>query len=159
MENGKPRFRVIWGANRTRSTDDGIIYFPYEKNRWHLEKLLKGEYEHSYKFAQCPHSRGRWCNVCFKTGGEFLPLTLAVVETAIRLILKAENLQNAALQKAALVEREQKKIAEHNEEIAAVIADARPREVRRSFDPKLRITAPFGRGKTKQISGRKYGVN
>jgi|SRR5690348_16253974 len=162
MENGQPRFRVIWGADRIRFTDEGVIYRPYQVNRWHVEKLYKGEYEHSYTLAHCTHMKNfRWCNDCFKSGGEFLPLTLAVVEMVIRLVLKAERLQSAALQKAALVEREEKKKKAADAEIKGVFAEAFPREVKRSFDPAMERTAEqaFGRGKLKQISRRNDGTN
>lgn len=162
MENGQPRFRVIWGGDRIRFTEEGVIYHPYQVNRWHVEKLHQGEYEHSYTLARCSHMENfRWCNGCFKSGGEFLPLTLAVVEMAIRLVLKAEGLQSAALQKAALIEREEKKKKAADAAMKGVFAEAFPREVKRSFEPVMERTAEqvFGRGKLKQISGRKHGIN
>lgn len=157
MKDGKPQFRVVWGADRFILSSDNVLINPYQKNRWHVEKLYQGEYEHCYTLAECPHRNLRdqkWCKQCFASGGEFLQLELGIVERVIRLIMISETLQNKALQQSALMEREHKKLEENAEKVYDAVLEAAPLTVPRSYEPNLTLTADeaLGRSKFKQIN-------
>lgn len=140
---GKPRFRVIWGANRLIANDEGLLIHPYQQNRWHLEKLLNGEYEHCWVLSHCPHSKGAWCQSCFKSGGEFIGIHegYRIVEQAIRLIQMSAEFQNKTLQRAALMEREEEKQRASGERMFDLVKDALPKTIKRSASPNLTLTA------------------
>ena len=137
--DGKPLFRLVWGGNHISL--DGEI--PYTLNRWHLEKYHQGKYEHVYGFGQCTHMRPgqtQWCKKCFLSGGEYLDISThyIIVERAMKLLLMCEGLQNSALQKNALMEREKKQAEETSENIVSRLAEKEPRSVKRSKSVNLK---------------------
>lgn len=154
MESGQPRFRVIWGGNRWTVAPDGItLVRPYRVDMWHLEKFHEGEYEHCYRLGECPSPGHRksekdpWCRKCFLDGG--VPIdaghSLALIETAIRLLLRTEELQRttrfAFQQREALFTREATKSDLKDVRIREATEDAAPRTVKRSFETPLRLSA------------------
>lgn len=168
-EGGKPRFRVVWGGSRWALGADGLsLIRPYRVDMWHIEKLKDGEYEHIYRLGECPvpgHRRtekDRWCRECFLNGGVRLEpgQSMAVIEAAIRLTLRSEELQKstcfAAKQRDALLEREKTKDAAVPKAINEAMRDAMPVSVKRSFETPLRMTSQqaMGRRGFKQVGAR-----
>lgn len=164
VEQGKPRFRVIWGGNRWRLGSDGLtLERPYRLDLWHIEKLHEGEYEHCYRLGECPYPRhrrtknDRWCKECMLNGGERIEAgeALSLIERVIRLMLKTEELQRttrfAAQQREALSERENKKGEAGDSAMRDAFADAAPITVKRSFETPLRLGAHEALGTGKSI--------
>ncbi|MGH9735431.1 MAG: hypothetical protein ACRD8A_12685 [Candidatus Acidiferrales bacterium] len=169
MENGRPRFRVVWGGSRwTAGVDGKTLIRPYRLDMWHIEKLHEGEYEHVYRLGECPGpahrktEKDQWCRQCFVDGG--VPLepdrAFGVIEGAIRLLLRTEELQRSTIFKAqqrdALFARENAKDAAAPKAINEAMQDARPASVKRSFETPLRETSQQAMGTTgfKQLGAR-----
>lgn len=170
--NGRPNYRLIWGNQRIEIYDD-VPTNPYEANspdsttkksiaaeRWHLEKLHQGIYEHVWQFGYCPHTLkdGKWCKTCQLNGGAFLdPITnTAFIWRIISLLILSEQQRDKALQKSALMGREEAKKEAERELIREVVHEATPRTIKRSFDPSFRKIAPksMGRKGIRQMGSR-----
>lgn len=170
--DGRPNYRLIWGANRIEIYD-GVPTNPYEANspdsttkrskainRWHLEKLYQGNYEHVWQFGYCPHTvrGGKWCNPCMLNGGDFLdPINnTAFIWRVISLLVQSEQMQNSALQKAALMQREKDKETAQSELIREVVHEAAPTTIKRSYDPSFKQAAKksMGRSGIKQMQSQ-----
>lgn len=139
--DGKPLFRVVWGANHIviPGQKDSV----YTPDRWHMEKYHQGRYEHVYKFGQCQHmlpGDKAWCNKCWISGGEYVDITthFFLVERAMHLFLLSEGLQNTALQKNALMEREAQKKSEQSQMVSQIVGATEVPKVKRSKQVNLK---------------------
>lgn len=155
-EGGLPLFRVIYGRDKFLFDADGVMFQPYDLDRWHLEKWYQGDYEHCYKFGVCPHvtkEKPSWCDACKLSGGEFLPLNLTVIERTIHLLLMSMRMQDAAKQKAALMKKEEDKLVRKENIVREAMNDAKPSHVPRSYNPNFDLTARevLGNSPFKQI--------
>lgn len=168
--SGKLKYRIIWGGSRVTLAPDGIsLIRPYRVDMWHLEKLHQGEYEHCWRFGECPvgpqgHRKtlqDRWCRVCFMDGGIRLKIedAVAVARGVIHLLIKTEEMQKRAIatgqfnaeQRDALLGREAVKGVAKDTAIKEATADAAPVTVKRSFQTPLRISAQQALGNTKGL--------
>lgn len=162
--DGKPRFRVIWGGNRIEIIGDRPLN-PYiaerpdtttlpsrSMQRWHLEKLHEGVYEHVWQFGYCPHvpRNKQWCKKCYLNGGEFIDPTnnFALVQRVIQVFIESERQQDKGAQRRALMEREKAKQDAQGELIRETVREAAPSSIPRSFAPSFKQSAEATLGKS-----------
>lgn len=152
----KPNFRLIWGGDRFTFNGNKELVHAYNPEHWHMERFFQGEYEHVWDFSDCLHrteTKQNWCKSCMLEGGTYIDATenFELVERIIRLFQLSDMMQNKALQKNALMGRETDKLRRQGEQVYDAMEDARPRTVKRSFETPMRVEAPFGKSKMKQI--------
>lgn len=107
--DGRPNYRIVWGASKLTTPEDVTDF--YDPERWHLEKIVEGRYQHAYKFGYCPHMKKgetKWCNPCFISGGESFDLGshFPIIERVIVMFVRTEQLQRSSADKGARMERD-----------------------------------------------------
>jgi hypothetical protein len=125
----RPNFRIVWGASKVTTPEDVTSY--YDPERWHLEKIVEGRYQHAYKFGYCPHMKPgdkQWCNACFLSGGETFELGshFRIIERVIQQFVLTERFQKASIDKGARLEREalMERERKREAEAAAIFAES-----------------------------------
>lgn len=169
--DGRPIYRLIWGGCRIELMHDKLVnpYTPDHSDastrkslaidRWHLEKLYEGTYEHCYQFGKCPHVTAKspkWCKDCTLSGGDYvdIPNNFALLERVLHLFVMSEQQRDKVLQHNALMNREKAKEEEGNRLIREAVAAAAPGTIKRSYQPNFKLPAKkiLGRSKFKQLT-------